>query len=40
MKDLISVSQVIKSKSPPIKWLLTAAQIFVKESEELTFVKL
>ena len=31
--------KVIKSKSPPIKLMLTAGQIFVKESEELTLVK-
>ena len=30
----------MKSKSPPIKYMLTADQIFVKESEELTFIKL
>ena len=39
MKKLISFSKVIKSKSPPIKWILTAGQVFVKEPEKLTFVK-
>ena len=44
MKRFISFSVnwyiwLIKSKSPPIKLMLTAGQIFVKESEELTLVK-
>ena len=40
MKKLISFSEVINNKSAPIKQMLTADQIYVKESEELTFVKL
>ena len=39
MKKLISFSEVIKSKISPIKQMLTARQIFMKEPKELTFVK-
>ena len=39
MKKLISFFEVIKSKNPPIKWILIAGQIFVKEPEKVTFVK-